>query len=125
MEKELQVCPTLAEFIAAVKFMRKKSAPGMTGLTYNMMSAWPDETIEFVYGNLASIWSQKIGPGLVEVEVACTDPQDARRHSSAGKSETAHAGGADAKGVDASDLGQNHQGMAKDEVSECGSARVH
>ena len=62
MADALQACPSRDEFKWATRFMKKKSAPGFTGLTYNMIGAWPEETLDYVYDCLAETWEEKSTP---------------------------------------------------------------
>ena len=59
MAEEMDRCPTLDEFKNTIKCLKKNSAPGMSGLSYNMIIAWPPEMAEKMYECLASIWANK------------------------------------------------------------------
>ena len=59
MAEEMDRCPTLEEFMSTIKCLKKNSAPGMTGLSYNMIIAWPPEMAVKMYECLAAIWSNK------------------------------------------------------------------
>ena len=54
----LEDIPTLAEFKGAMKRMKRDSAPGITGLSYNMMRTWPDEIVEVVYRGIKARWEK-------------------------------------------------------------------
>ena len=54
--------PSLAEFRRALRQSKRQSSAGMSGVTYNLMSLWPDKVISQVYDILCAIWSNKSSP---------------------------------------------------------------
>jgi hypothetical protein len=46
----LDTPPTFAEFREALHHSKRQSSAGMSGVTYNLMSLWPTETVERVHG---------------------------------------------------------------------------
>jgi hypothetical protein len=49
--------PTFEEFNDAINHMAKDSAPGISGLSYNMMKTWDDNTRLRIYGDIIELWS--------------------------------------------------------------------
>jgi hypothetical protein len=54
--------PSLAEFRRALRSSKTRSSAGMSGVTYNLMSIWPDKTVFQVYDILCAIWKHKSTP---------------------------------------------------------------
>ncbi len=48
--------PSLAEFLEAIKNCPKKSAGGVTGVTYAMMKGWAPAIVSFVHAALCLMW---------------------------------------------------------------------
>ena len=48
--------PTLAEFKKGIQKCKTNSAPGMSGLSYNMLKSLPENAIEYVYDKLCFFW---------------------------------------------------------------------
>jgi ribonuclease HI len=49
--------PTQAEFLQTLKKCKENSAPGVTGLSYNMIKLWPDDMHTAVFNILADLWT--------------------------------------------------------------------
>ena len=56
------LCPTLVEFLAAIKHSKKNSAPGVSGLSYNMLRLCPPPLLQAMYDSLATMWTSKEVP---------------------------------------------------------------
>ena len=54
--RELECPPSLEEFKQGIKAAKTNSAPGPSGLSYNMAKAWPDSMVEYIYENMRSFW---------------------------------------------------------------------
>jgi hypothetical protein len=54
--------PTLKEFKEVMAHLKKDSAPGVSGLSYNMMATWTDETIGRIFEDLRNLWRKGISP---------------------------------------------------------------
>ena len=51
--------PSYADFTYAIKHLHNGSAPGISGLSYNMVKAWPDNCKQMAYDCLARQWEDK------------------------------------------------------------------
>ena len=51
--------PTLKEFTDAIAHLKRDSAPGVTGLSYNMIKEWPEDVVSEAYNSLALLWEQR------------------------------------------------------------------
>jgi hypothetical protein len=58
----LESPPTYAEFRNALHHSKRQSSPGLSGVTYNLMSIWPDSTAQQVHSLLCAIWRHKSTP---------------------------------------------------------------
>ena len=61
--RDLECPPSLEEFKQGIKAAKTNSAPGPSGLSYNMAKAWPDIMIEYIYENMCSFWIPTKPPG--------------------------------------------------------------
>ncbi|OXE35816.1 MAG: hypothetical protein CGW95_11575, partial [Phenylobacterium zucineum] len=68
--------PSLHDFMAAIKGHKGSTAPGATGLTYNMLKAWPDDTITSAYHCLALLWRSNSTPDWLKWCWLCPKPKD-------------------------------------------------
>jgi hypothetical protein len=50
------------ELDAAIRHLKTNSAPGMSGLSYNMIKTWPQEVREAVYNDLRDLWERREFP---------------------------------------------------------------
>ena len=57
----LSTTPTYDEFIDGLTSMPSKSAPGPSGLTYNMIASLPPDHLRHLYDHLAHLWSTRQG----------------------------------------------------------------
>ena len=57
-EPSLADIPTLEEFRSAMRYMKRDSAPGISGLSYNMMRTWTQEIVEVVYRGIRARWER-------------------------------------------------------------------
>ena len=55
-QNELSSPPTLEEFYAPIRHLKSNSAPGISGLSYNMIKTWPHDVVYEVYCNLLAMW---------------------------------------------------------------------
>ena len=51
--------PTLEEFSKSIKQRPANSAPGVSGLSNNMIKLWPPEVLERAYAALVELWEQR------------------------------------------------------------------
>lgn len=58
----LETPPTYSEFRNALHHSKRQSSAGLTGVTYNLMSLWPDTTAQQVHSLLCAIWRHKSTP---------------------------------------------------------------
>ena len=58
----VSVPPSYDDFKGEIHKMSKDTAGGMSGLTYSMMKAWPEELTRMVYDHLSSLWIAKVVP---------------------------------------------------------------
>ena len=56
------VCPTYAEYGSAIEHLPKDSAPGISGLSYNMLRIIPEHLSKAMYDSTAEIWADKMIP---------------------------------------------------------------
>ena len=49
LNETLLVPPTLAEFKKGIKKSKNNTAPGMSGLSYNMLKSYPRDMVEYIY----------------------------------------------------------------------------
>ncbi|OXE35754.1 MAG: hypothetical protein CGW95_11955, partial [Phenylobacterium zucineum] len=68
--------PPLHEFLAAVRGHKGSTAPGATGLTYNMLKAWPEATLTFAYQCLELLWREQCTPDWMKWCWLCPKPKD-------------------------------------------------
>jgi hypothetical protein len=54
--------PSLQEFQDAISHLKRDSAPGISGLSYNMIKAWTDEVVGRVYNDIKAIWTRGDAP---------------------------------------------------------------
>ena len=71
----LQAPPTLEEFKAAVSNHKGSTAPGATGLTYNMVKGWPDTVLSRVHELLTRAFSGPT-PTWLQWGWLCPKPKD-------------------------------------------------
>jgi len=50
--------PTLAEFKHGISKAKTNSAPGMSGLTNNMVKSWPEAMVQYIYNLLCWFWKK-------------------------------------------------------------------
>ena len=62
LESVLTSTPTREEFGDSLRSIKKGSSPGMSGLSYNMISQWPETMIDVVYACLVRVWETKEVP---------------------------------------------------------------
>ena len=62
MATSLNTPPTMAEFESQIKRISRDSTPGPSGLTYNMIKAWPSEVVSAAHSALTEIWERKMIP---------------------------------------------------------------
>ena len=67
--------PDYETFLREVKSLRKRSAPGFSGLDYNMIKSWPDELLRVVYDDLAAQWSKREIPDWWRWRWLCPIPK--------------------------------------------------
>ena len=67
--------PSLAEFQAAIRHHKGSTAPGATGLTYNMVKGWSAQVIERVHGLLTVAFSGPT-PTWLQWGWLCPKPKD-------------------------------------------------
>ena len=48
--------PSLAEFKHGIQMSKSSSAPGMSGLSYNMLKSLPDRATEYYHACFAQFW---------------------------------------------------------------------
>jgi hypothetical protein len=58
IDESLANTPTYEEFSKAIDHMAKDSAPGMSGLSYNMMRVWGDEIRKRIYEDICELWER-------------------------------------------------------------------
>ena len=56
LDTALRDPPSLAEFKKGIQKCKTNSAPGMSGLSYNMLKSLPENAIEYVYDKLCFFW---------------------------------------------------------------------
>ena len=61
-DQTLLQTPTIEEFNDAINHMAKDSAPGLTGLSYNMMKVWDDDTRLRIYNDILTLWNDGCFP---------------------------------------------------------------
>ena len=66
---------TLEQFKAAIRAMPAGKAPGPSGLTANMIKAWPEETIVVVHAMLSKMWKDKSIPPWWGDKLLCGIPK--------------------------------------------------
>ena len=64
MDEILQVAPSYEEFADSIATLHKGTAAGMSGLSFNMISRWPEQTLHVVYDLLRRIWDSKEVPAF-------------------------------------------------------------
>ena len=57
----LSATPTYEEFLTGLTSTPSKSAPGPSGLTYNMIASLPPEHLKHLYDHLAHLWTTRQG----------------------------------------------------------------
>ena len=67
--------PSLDDFLREVKALKKRSAPGFTGLDYNMIKQWPEELLTLVHKDLSDQWSRKEIPDFWRWRWLCPIPK--------------------------------------------------
>ena len=75
LQQALESPPSLAEFQAAIQHHRGSTAPGATGLTYNMVKGWPATVIERVH-NLLTLAFSGPTPSWLQWGWLCPEPKD-------------------------------------------------
>ena len=66
---------TLRQFKDAIAALPSGKAPGPSGLTANMIKAWPTDTIELVYDMLNTMWKDKSIPAWWGDKLLCGIPK--------------------------------------------------
>jgi len=54
--RDLDCPPSLEEFKHGIRAAKTNSAPGPSGLSYNMAKAWPDTMVEYIYEKMSHFW---------------------------------------------------------------------
>jgi hypothetical protein len=67
-QSSVMVLPSYDEFLAAIRTCRRGSAGGISGLTYNMVKAWPDKVKELAYALLSECWANNIIPDFWRIK---------------------------------------------------------
>ena len=81
MAHTLTATPSFDEFSTALKYTGNHSAPGVSGLTYSMIKAWPLEIQSFIYDQLVLMWSaNKTYPGAWKVKWLAPIPKSPVPH---------------------------------------------
>jgi len=62
LQETLESPPTLKEFSRTISQLPNKSAPGISGLTYNQIKLWPQGTLVVVHKALSATWTDKTQP---------------------------------------------------------------
>ena len=62
LAQTLRKPPTIEEFTNNLKKCKENSAPGPTGLSYNMIKEWPEDLLKKVYEILAELWETQAIP---------------------------------------------------------------
>ena len=62
LQESLAAPPTYEEFVKRITRVSRDSTPGPSGLTYNMIKAWDNESKKAAYVALAQIWESKLIP---------------------------------------------------------------
>jgi exonuclease III len=64
VEPNMQLCaaPSWEDFDGSINSCKTNSAPGMSGLSYNMIKLWPEALRKQVYTILALLWEERITP---------------------------------------------------------------
>ena len=75
LRQALSCPPSLLEFQAAILHHRGSTAPGATGLTYNMVKGWPPTVTERVHGLLSQAFSGPT-PAWLQWGWLCPKPKD-------------------------------------------------
>jgi hypothetical protein len=57
-DETLAATPTFEEFSNTIDKMSKDSAPGMSGLSYNMMKVWGEDIRKRVYDDICELWEK-------------------------------------------------------------------
>ena len=58
LSETLLIPPTLEEFKKSIKKSKTNSAPGMSGLSYNMLKSYPRDMVEYVYNLWIWFWNK-------------------------------------------------------------------
>ena len=76
MEEVLSSTPTRDEFGDSLRSIKRGSAAGMSGLSYNMISKWPERLIDVVYECLVKVWEFKSVPDFWKWKWLVPIPKD-------------------------------------------------
>ena len=72
----LTTTPTREEFGDSLRSIKRGSSPGMSGLSYNMISQWPELMVDVVYACLVRIWETKAVPDFWKWKWLVPIPKD-------------------------------------------------
>ena len=76
LEVALSTPPSLHDFCRSVRSHHGSTAPGPTGLTYNMLKAWPDATLATAHACLSQLWTAEATPMWMKWCWLCPKPKD-------------------------------------------------
>ena len=62
LKESLNEPPSWNEFIKTINKAKSNSAGGLTGATYNMYKALPEEVLKDIYKHIETIWKDKVIP---------------------------------------------------------------
>jgi hypothetical protein len=61
---EMEICPTIEELRSTIAHLPKDSAPGISGMSYNMLKVLPDRVVGALYKAMADIWQSRALPAF-------------------------------------------------------------
>ena len=62
LDRELDQPPSLEEFKKSIRKAKTNSAPGPSGLSYNMAKSWPETMVEYVHSCMSKFWIHSTVP---------------------------------------------------------------
>ncbi|OXE37212.1 MAG: hypothetical protein CGW95_02890, partial [Phenylobacterium zucineum] len=68
--------PSLDEFQSAIQEHKASTSPGATGMTYNMVRAWPPAVTLFAHNSLSALWHTGQLPDWMKWSWLCPKPKD-------------------------------------------------
>ena len=75
MHEAISAIPTRAEFDSALASTGNTTVGGMSGLTYSMMKAWPEEVTDYMFHSLLQIRESKVVPDFWKWRWMCPKPK--------------------------------------------------